>query len=82
MHQVINEELYQHSLFIISFFVSYNNIISLLNHTPIFWIYFSTYNLNKIQLTYIFTTTMNNYININCIDNFQFLSIHISFFVY
>ena len=39
MHQVINEQLHQyslyqkHSLFIISFFASYN-IISLLNHTP------------------------------------------------
>ena len=39
MHQVIYEQLYQHSLYwkhlliITSFFVSYNDIISLLNHT-------------------------------------------------
>ena len=45
MHQVINEQLDQHSLyqkhllFIISFFASYN--ISLLNRTPLFYPFFN-----------------------------------------
>ena len=63
MHQVVNKQLYQHSqyrkknwLSTYLIFVSYNNIISLLNHTS-FLIYFSTHNSQKIYLTYIFTTS-------------------------
>ena len=57
MHQVIFEQLYQHSLYqkhsliIASFFVSYDNIISLLNHTPFFLSIFQhTIHKNTINL--------------------------------
>ena len=77
MHQVINEQLHQHLLyrkhapFITSFFVSYSNIISLLNHTPLFWIYFSTHN-NMMYTSNHQWTTISTF---NCIiDNFHFLS--------
>ena len=56
MHQVIYEQLYQHSqyrkhsLIITSFFVSYDNIISLLNHTPFLSIFQHTVHKNKINL--------------------------------
>ena len=48
----------------ISFFVCYNNITSLLNHTH-FLIYFLTYNSHQIWLSYIITATWCIYQFIN-----------------
>ena len=86
MHQVIFEQLYQHSqyrkhsLIITSFFVSYNDIISLLNHTPFFSIFQHTVHKNKINLhihNNMMYTSNYQWTTISILpvfDNFQFLS--------
>ena len=77
MHQVINEQLHQHLLyrkhapFITSFFVSYSNIISLLNHTPLFGSIFqhtTTWCIHQIINEQLYPHS------ICIIDNFHFLS--------
>ena len=76
MHQVICEQLYQHSLYwkhsliITLFFVSWNNIKSLLNHTPFF---LSIINIHILWYILWFNFILGSNFNFLC---FKLIVIH------